>query len=43
MDLRNKIETLCKERGMTLKKLASLISIAEQMLHRNMNRNSMEC
>jgi len=42
MNLKNKIERLCKRAGMSFKALASEIPIAEQTLHRNMKRNSME-
>jgi transcriptional regulator with XRE-family HTH domain len=42
MNLRAKIEKLCDEHNVSLKKLASQIPIAEQTLHRNMKRNSME-
>jgi transcriptional regulator with XRE-family HTH domain len=42
MNLKSKIEHLCKKAGMSFKSLASEIPIAEQTLHRNMKRNSME-
>lgn len=42
MNLRTKIETLISARGITIKALARKIPVAEQTLHRNMNRNSME-